>query len=66
MVWTALSVQWPFLVISGGLAFLVAPMVYQALPERFIEGPVGVVLLIAANSSLIWVSAPQSVLSQIL
>ena len=52
IVWTAISVQWPFLVIGGGLGFLVAPMIYQSLPESLVEGPLGATLLLAANASL--------------
>ena len=60
LISTATSVQWPFLVIAGGLAFLVAPMIYQAIPQALTEGPSGALSLIGANSILIWISASQA------
>lgn len=56
---TAFSVQWPFLVIAGGLAFLVTPMIYQALPIDFLEGPIGAILMISANLALVSTTALQ-------
>ena len=60
LISTAISVQWPFLVVAGGLAFLIAPMIYQAFPPTVSEGPAGALSLISANSILIWIGASQA------
>lgn len=52
VIWTAISVQWPFLVIGGGLGFLVAPMIYQLLPVQLLEGRFGAGLLFVTNAGL--------------
>lgn len=59
IIWIAGSIEWPFLVIGGGLAFLLSPLIYQAFPERISEGPVGATILFLANILLLGVIALQ-------
>ena len=57
VVWVAKSIEWPILVIGGGLAFLLAPLIYQAVPERISEGPVGGAIMVLINAFLLGTAA---------
>lgn len=59
VIWIAGSIEWPFLVIAGGLAFLLSPLIYQAFPLRISEGPLGATVLFLANSLLLAIIAQQ-------
>jgi hypothetical protein len=55
-------IPWYAAVIGGGLAILVAPLVLQQFPDRFVDGRASLLAFAAASLvlalALIWLAAP--------
>jgi hypothetical protein len=47
-----LVIPWPAAVIGGGLAILVAPLVLQQFPDRFVDGHAGLLSFAGAGAIL--------------
>jgi hypothetical protein len=47
-----LVIPWPVAVIGGGLAILVAPLVLQQFPDRFVDGHAGLLSFAGAGALL--------------
>lgn len=52
IVAAARALPWPVAVIAGGTAILVAPLILQHFPDRFVDGRRGLLLLASGSAVL--------------